>query len=250
MSDQIERMAKLSGAQERAPKYVVPLLKFNGNTGEFRILDTETKEETPVEKPVSITILKKRKSLNSFSALESFFTNEYNNVNQKVNLYKNVDGTITFEACDFPPNLREKYQQLRTKEILYVLFNGLVHKLEVKGGSLGDFYDYLTALGDENTHTFQVVTELGSEKTQNEAKFSYHKITFTKSDAEVDLDAVEKHMVEVAEATSKVDEYFATKMAEAFRADSSAAKVPSEVDKQFEEMGKVEEEPNVDDIPF
>lgn len=245
MSDQVERLAKLSGeGQGRAPKYTVPLIRFNGNEGSFRTVDLDFKEETPIEKPVNVIILKKRKVLSSFSPTASYFTNEYSSPNQTVNLYKNIDGTVTFEKAGMPVDLRQEFQALRTKEVLYVLYGGAVHKLEVKGGSLGDYYDYLNLLQEEDLHSFQVVTSISSVKTENESKFKYHKMTFTKGEA-TDLNEITPHMEKVVAELEKVDDYFAQKNAEAFRMTGANVEAKAEIP-----TIQVDEDINPDDIPF
>jgi hypothetical protein len=240
MSEQIDRLARLSGeGQERAPKYSLPLLKFNGNTGDFCTCDLETKEETPLKKPIQITILKRRKALSAFTTNHSYFTNEYNSTTQKVCLYKNLDGTVTHEDTDIPANLRTKYPGLKTKEIVYCLYDGVVYKLDIKGASLSAFWDFTKKLSEEDKHSFQIVIEINSEKVVEKGKIPYCKMTFTNA-GESDLDAVEEHLPKVAEETGKVDAYFAKKVAGEFQAslkkDESIA-ADAKAEREFNAMG-------------
>jgi hypothetical protein len=245
---QIERLAGLSSdGQERAPKYNPTVLKFNGNTGAFSTYNIETKEETPITDPVEITVLKRRKALSAWTSNDSHFTNEYNNTNQKVSLYKNLEGTVTHEATDTPGELRAKYPTLKTKEVVYCLFNGAVHKLDIKGTSLRDWWDFSKKLNEEDKHSFQIVTGISSVAVKEKGKIPYYKMVF-ENKGESDLDALEEPMKEVAEGTGKVDEYFARKIAGEFRKNqgsATAAATPA---------GDVIEYPaddiNVDDIPF
>lgn len=236
MSEQLDRLAKMSGeGQERAPKYVLPLLKFNGNTGEFSTYDTESKEEKAIDKPIQITILKRRKALSAFTTNNSFFTNEYSSTVQKVCLYKNIDGTITHEATDIPATLRTKYPGLKTKEVIYCLYEGEVYKLDIKGASLRDFWDFTNKLSEDDKHSFQIVIEIDSVSVKEKGKIPYFKMTFTNA-GDSDLDAVEENLAKVAEELGKVDYYFTKKIAGEFRA-SLNKEADEKAEKEFNAMG-------------
>lgn len=246
-SDQIKRMADLSGSGSGGtpPKYVVPIIRHDGNSGNFRKIgynEHGEQEETPLDKPIKLTILKKRRTLSSFTTLESFFTNEYTTTNEAVSLFKNVNKTITFEGRDLPASLREEYQALRTHEIIYALFEGEVVKMEVKGGSLGNYYDYQKSLSDDERHSFQVVTEISSSKTKNAAGFGYYALTFNAGEDVKDLDTVEEKMKEVDSALRKMDDYFKQRD---LSASGKRDTIPKEPKVEYPE-----EEINPDDIPF
>lgn len=217
MEEQVARMVGLSGGSMMSKpfKYLVPLIRFNGNTGEFRKISNDengNKVETPITKPFKFVILKKRKLLSSFSTNTSYFTNEYDTPNVKVCLFKNVAGVVSFEKIGFGPDLRAEFQALKTHEVIYLLHEGEVCKFEVKGGSLGNYYDYLTSLNNQDLHTFQVNTILDSIKTKNEAGFGYFAVTFTSEPTEVALDLIESQMNEVSDNIAKVDAFFTQKI--------------------------------------
>lgn len=255
MTDQINRLAGLaSDGQERAPKYNPLVLKFNGNTGGFSTYNIETKEETPITDKVQLTVLRRRKGLSAWTSDENWFTNEFNNTSQKVCLYKNMGGSIVHEDTDIPANLRTKYPQLKTKEIVYVLFNGAVHKIDIKGASVREWWDFSKVLNEDGKHSFQSVIELTSEKVVEKGKIPYYKMKYAVVGESV-LDDIEAPMKEVAEGVAKVDEYFSRKIAAEFQAGqagqttakgSSAAPGADRVeDKEYPE-----ESINIDDIPF
>jgi len=255
-SEQLKRMASMSGDSGlgKPPKYVVPLIRFNGNRGEYRKISYDAdgnKVETPLTNPVQFVILKKRRLLSHYSPNGSYFTNEYDSPNQQVSLFKNVAGTVTHEATGIATDLREQFQQLRTHEVIYLLHEGQVCKMEVKGGSLGNYYDYQKSLQDEDLHGFQVLTSVSSESAKSEGGMSYYKITFQKLVLTTSLDEVEAHMTEVSSNLKKLDDYFAAKS----RSNSPANvahldKVMDDMTAPTEKTIQLDEEPNPDDIPF
>lgn len=217
--EQRERMARMSGDNEvsKFPAYVVPSIRFNGNTGEFRQVVPQEKAEAiefPLLKPLSVIIIKKKKTLSAFSKNESWFTSEFTSPNEFVHLYSKVAGKVSFVENNTVPTIREKYQNLRTHEIIYCLLNGGigVFKLELKGASLSPYWDYQKNLREEDIHSFEVATILNSEKQKNEELgTTYYKVTFTKGEVNTPetLKIVEEKMTEVDGALKKIDDYYA-----------------------------------------
>jgi hypothetical protein len=213
MNDQRARMAAMSGDSGggKAPRYRVPLIKFDGNTGEFRKIDPETKDATPLPKQIEIVILKNRKKLEDYDS--GLSTNEFNGLHQKVTLFKSDDGKFSRVAVDVPTVLKEDYPTLKTQEVLYVLFEGEICQLVVKGGSSTNFYSYRDVLKDLDQHTFEVMTVVGSESAKNpKNKKSYYRMTFTNSDLSMTLDVVEENMNVVNENLKKIDDYNTQKL--------------------------------------
>lgn len=245
MDDRLSRLAGMSNMEsQKAPKIDAPILQFNGNTGMFSVVTDGDKKEIGNE--IKITILRKRKSLGSFSALQSYFTNEYDGPNDTINLYKKVDGTVLHEMSGLPAAIREKYQALRTREVIYCLYNGKLHRLDIKGGSLVGFYTYLESLTSRGLHSFQLITTIGSEGTKNDAGMAYKKMTFSdNSKPEADLDVVEANMLALNDYVARSKAYFAS-------ADKAPQKVgPSSQDLDtFVGQMKSDEAINPDDIPF
>lgn len=256
-----KRLANKSGDNnsQKAPKYTVPLIRFNGNTGAFRkVSKNEDNEdvETNIVAPVEFVILKKRRTLSSFSANQSFFTNEHNTSAEKVMLFKVIDKTVTFEDIGFAADIREKYQALRTHEVVYVLFNGEICKMEIKGGSLSGYYEYQKKLSEEELHSFEVTTVINSEKTKSDAGFGYYKMTFDfKRDDSLDFDLIEKSIDEVSKACQDSDAYTKQKIAEKSgnKTGGNAGNLSIEndkADKVFDSIGKDADDINASDIPF
>lgn len=254
-----KRMADAAGegGGGKFPKYEVPAIRFNGNTGQFRRVGLDG-EETDLKTPVNIVVLKKRSSLSSFRGAtktlpaESMFTSEYDSVHDEVALFQNLGGKTSFLMNAPVSAIREKHQLLKTSNILYVLFQKEVHKLEVKGGSLGAWFDYLNSLKDDGKHSFEVISSLASEKRKNESLgTTYYSITFEALDKDVDLDVIEAKQQEVAEALAKIEAYSNSRRS---ASGTTFAAERAEAEEAFNGAGAgvdyPDEEINPEDIPF
>lgn len=201
-------MAGMSGdtGGGKAPKYLVPILKFNGNTGEFkRVVYTDgQKEEFPVSGEVSFVILKNRKRLEAQEA--GLSSVEFNSPTQIVTLFSEQDGKYQKEAVDTVANLRSQYPVLKTQEVLYILFEGEIHKLVVKGGSSRSFYDYKDSLKSEELHSFMVNTIVKTDSAKSKMGKKYFFMKF-EAGAKTDLDEIEQHMQIVDAEIRKIDAY-------------------------------------------
>lgn len=214
-----KRLAEKSGDSNnsRPPKYTVPLIRFDGNRGEFRKItknDNGENVEVPISIPLEFVILKKRRLLSAFSPNKSYFTNEHNSTSDQLMLFKVIEKTVSLDDIGYTDQLREKYQTLKTHEVIYVLYDGEVCKMEIKGGSLSNYYDYQKALQSEELHSFEVETVVGSEKVKNDQGFSYFRLTFDHKEFDGDFSLVEKKIDEVVSACNESDNYTKQKIAE------------------------------------
>lgn len=247
MSDQRrERMAAMSGETGggKAPKYNVPLIKFNGNTGEFKKIsydDAMGKLIDPLDSQISIVVLKNRKRLEALD--DGLSSSEYNDMSQKVFLFKEEGGKYSREAVDTAPELKKQYPTIKTQEVLYVLFEGEVHKLIVKGGSSPNFYGYKDELKADDMHLFEVTTVIGSESEVNKkTRKKYFKMTFKATVLETSLDEVEEKMSEVDAAIRKIDDFNTGKLIE-YGKQKGEIKPTAVIETEDDDI-------NVDDIPF
>lgn len=242
-SSQVARMAGMSGeGSGKAPKFLTPLIRFDGNRGEFRMIsldENKQKVETPLKKPIKLVILRKRRLLSSFSPTVSHFTTEHNSINDKIQVFSNTAGQIKHEMTGYTKEIRAQFPLIKTHEVIYALYNDEVIRFEIKGGSLSGYYDYQKELQSEGIHCFQVTTVLSSEKAKNEASFAYNRVTFEKADLEVSLDDVEEKMNFVNENLKKVDDFFTAKMLK-----NAPAAVSDDAG------GAPKDDINPDDIPF
>lgn len=250
-NDQLARMMDMSGEQEggKAPKYNVPIIKFNGNTGEFAKISYEDgmKSEEAITGEIKIVILKNRKRLEAQEA--GLSSVEFNSVKQIVTLFAKVDDKYSKEAIDTVTNLRENYPVLKTQEVLYVLFNGEICKLIVKGGSSTSFYTFKDTLKEEGNHSFAVTTKIGKAKAKSKMGKTYFYMTFESLPLEVSLDEVESKMTEVSEAVAKIDEYNSGKAMSSTSSDEIGTRKTIEKEvKDTEPTIQLDDEIDADDI--
>jgi hypothetical protein len=258
MDEQRKRMAGMSNDNGSRPfKYLVPLIRFNGNTGEFRKVfydGTGAAQEAPLTKPIKLVILKKRRIVSSYNANASYFTQEHNTVNDKLLLYKNIEKTVTFEAIGYGPELKQKYQQLKTHEIVYALYDGQVYKLDIKGSSVVNYYDYLKSLSKDDLHSFEVYTSISTSKEKNESLGTwYHVMKFDKAEAVANFDEIEKFMTIVHENTKKMDEFSASELIKKSQRGAATAAPRPTIDPEMKDFAGVaypKEDINPNDIPF
>lgn len=248
-----DRLAEKQGNDSggKFPKFVVPIINFNGNSGEFRVIpvvDGElSKEAQPVKSPISIVIVKKRSALATKLEDEpSYFSSEFSSPNERISLFTNTAGKVSFAESGIVMDLRQKYPTLKTKSILYVLFNGELHKLEVKGGSMSDFFDWQKNLQDEGMHSFETSVVVGSKKQKSEkAKKVYYSMTFTNGPIDEDtMDLIEDAMDVVNEAIKRQEDYQLSKLR------TPAVPQARPAGNSFEDFAGEKKDSDPEEIPF
>lgn len=213
----LDKMIQQSGESNvrPLPKTNYPILKFNGKTSLWtKIVENEKngqREIIKIEEPIEGIILKVRRSLEQFSKKDSLFTNEHNSWKEKIILFQSRQGKITKLDEGISEVLREKYQGLRTRQIVYFLFEGEVVKLIVKGVSLKEFFDYLREF-EANEHLFQIKTLISSEEIQGEMG-SYWTMKFKKGKKinETELKIVAEKLDKITQEIEQRKEYFTKK---------------------------------------
>lgn len=253
-----EELAIATGeAQYKKPQLLkLKSLKLNGDSGKFMLthLDEEKgdngryrKEE--IDGPVEVVFLKVRRRLIEASRdglIRS--TSEHNTVNDICVLFNQKDNTTEkMPARD----LREKYENLRTEQIIYCRYRGEVVRLSVKGASLGstnkskattDFYAYLSGFqGDD--HFYEVRTKL--VPVQEGETRTYWCINFKRGDR-LDTEqqaTVYEDIARVHASCSNFDKYYDVSTVQQVRKDIDE-------EKQKPEGEYPDEELNPEDIPF
>lgn len=242
-----KRLAELSGdtGSSKFPKYVLPTIALNGNTGEFT-KSTPVEKSEPVKvvltKPVELVILRKRRNLATKMGISpEFFTSEFSSPNDIITLYEKIENKVVVSGNGTAPQLRAANANLKTVEVLYCLYNGEIVKVVVRGGSSGNYYDFQNKMGEEGKHSFEYILSLGAVKQKNEKmKKDYYAMTFAEMPLTVDADLIEEKMMEVNVALKKIDDYQASKV------NQSLAKPHAEPTVDYGDT----EEINPDDIPF
>lgn len=203
----IQELAEMSGAASfKSFRYVVPIIRFNGSTNKFVIVkQTDNgyfEEAGPIE--VVGTILKIRRSYGYFKkapgnppTLVSIFTNEHDKSTEDLFLYSKTkgEGKAVLLSEGKAKDLRTSYPELRMRLSLYMLVGETVMKMNIKGKSLSNFFNYLDSF-KANEHVFEYSTRISSYQENVNSPLSYYVLKFAKED-KCDLTLVSAKIKEV-----------------------------------------------------
>lgn len=261
---------EMSGETKSAPRLELNELAFNGQKGQFFLVektkgliqngDKKGFNKIPLGETAKVVFLRIRRKLRQYRKNEkALTTNEHNTKFDMLTLFGDdriVKGTNE--------ELREKYQGLKTMQIVYALLvtesgNELV-RLNVKGSSLGsqskakgvhDFYSYISSFKKDgaDNHFYDFETVLSPVEEQSDAG-TYYAMTFNVGSELNDemKKTVEDEMYKVYEFVKKSDEYYNTKPVEEIQKVEDKAK--EEGLPTIEYPDGDDEGINPDDIPF
>jgi len=246
----MDELSDLSGeASVKRSKYTVPILKFNGNKGQFTLLTQQADGKLlPEEKgnEVSGVILKIRRVFTAFEKVPgdtiSSYSNEHNSYKDEIVLFErrksNPKSSMVWEGN--AKMIREFLPSIRLKQYLYFLYNDEVVKLGVKGKSLASLFAYYKDFGPTE-HLFQFVTNITCHQEESEGGLQYFVMDF-KRGKESDLKIVSEKIREVAEALRLQDRSF-----------QEYPKIEQELDRtkelEDEKIPVVDEEENFGKLP-
>ena len=212
-----EQLKKWGGADSNVRiKYNPPIIKFNGAKGKFTLVEKDgDKYKAPVDLPdtLEVTILRPRRSCgwyekNAKGESINYFTREHNGYLDKLTLFcseNNGKAKVIDEGTS--SELYEKYQLLRTSANLYMLYNGAVHKLKIKGVSGKAFREYRDSLAKDQKYLFDFATLLTIKK-EDGAAFDFYSVAFT-AGFPTDFEKVGPFIEEVGTVMDRIDEQFA-----------------------------------------
>lgn len=269
----MEDLSQMTGESnyKKAPILSLNQIALNGKDGNFikkLMLDEKDAEgkyqKQDIGQELEVVFLKHRRRLFKFNAqTRSLETNEHSHKDDRVMLYGPNEKGIASE-------LREKYPELRTQQIIYALIpkTGETVRILIKGASLGSdatadgvmkYYDYLGSFGDEHSYQYKTILK----PIQENGKLGpYWCISFVRGEklTEAQLEKVAEKIKEVHTEITKMDEYYKNKNAsEIVKETVSAGGTPQGVtidninDKAQPDLDTIEypdEEINLEDIPF
>jgi len=262
MSYTKEELVEMSGEKAyRKPKSLqLNTITFNGKEGKFVFTDIlsgrgadnkYTKKDLGTQ--VELVFLKIRRILSKYKKAPaiSLQTNEHSTTKDVVMLYGANEKGVAGE-------IREKYPELRTQQIVYAyvpLLKQMV-RLSVKGASLGSenkskdvkgFYDYLTSFANDE-HSFEFMTVLKPIQESGELG-AYFAINFIKGGLitdEVIQKEVSDNLTKAFLSIKTIDDYYKIADIEKIREDNS---------KEYTENGTMDgglsdDDHNFEEIPF
>ena len=278
---QNEQEDKTGEGNYRRTSFSIENISMDGTEGVFYSLaagaekDDKTgkypKEAITTEgQELKVVFLKIRRKIEVFGKNKtSMSTSEHNHKGERVMLYGGPNGKEIGTAEE----IRTKYPNLRTSQIVYVYLPGKdkIARVTLKGAALGSegtakgvlkFYDYLGSF-KQNEHSYQFITKLVPVK-EDGMKGGYWAVSFQKGDRlDEEQEAKIKTLIdEVHEKVKAVDESLAKKIGAPERP-AERAKTPQETARAVVDNHRAaadkdpmdtieypEEESNVDDIPF
>lgn len=254
------KLASSTGEESiRRVRYEVPILKFNGNTGKFSILNKQpdgTLLANDLGSMLKGVILKIRRTYTSFEKLPEgnvrYFTNEHDSFKDELILFERKSNTnkTNMVMQGSLNEIRAANSNLRLKQLWYFLINldgeETIVKLGVKGKSLSSAFEFFKEFKSDE-HFCQFNIEISSHQEQNEGGLNYYVMDFKKLE-ESDYPTVEKKIEEVVSALELQDKSFQER---------SASTQPM-VEETSEELPSIAENPSdgtetdikIEDIPY
>ncbi len=265
----LNQLAEWSGENTvRRFKYVVPILKFNGNTGKFSLLipDTESEDKRWIPEEIKkselkVVLLKVRRVLSSYEKLPDGsglrqFTNEHNSWKDELTVFEMKKGDAKPKMINkgSSEEMRKAFPSLRLRQNLYCLYDDKVVKLTARGKSLSSLFNYYGKF-KASEHTFQFVTKLTCHDETNEGGLTYYVIDWERG-KESDLPFIAEKIKEVKDSLDLLDKQYADRgTPETLRSSENEKEEKTEVEKSEEEVkpedqGEKEGEIQVKDLPL
>lgn len=201
----------------RRYRYVVPVLKFNGNTAKFSLLTPDQEGNWVPEEirgDIEVVILKVRRTLSSYEKLPDGsglrnFTNEHNSWKDPLTVFEMKKGDTKPRMVDAGAlqDVRKNWPKLKLRQNLYCLLGDKVVKMPVRGKSLSNLFQYYQSF-KASEHIFQFWTKLGSHQETNEGGLTYYVMDWERG-GEVDLPTIAERLKEVKESLELQDKQYA-----------------------------------------
>ncbi len=207
-----KKMDEESGFKQRFI-YITPYLKFNGQKGNFTLIERGEKNELGEVKElgekVQIVLLKRGK-FKLFTL--GMFTNEgVPNRNDVVNLYETGEDKRK-KMIDVGPwkDLKAKYN-LKTKQLPYVLVlledgTKKIAKMGVLPSSLMNYWEYQNGFKVDG-RPYEFITEISPYKAKSKGK-DYFKMKFARVEKVESLEEIAKAVSEVADNVKREEDSF------------------------------------------
>jgi len=274
----INKMSEQSGENSLmgAPRYNLPIVRLQGQKGIFQRITKDSEGKTKTEDigdKIQGTTLKFMRTLNQFTKEESFFTTEHSSFNDIITLFnvtKKVDGTKSVMMIDegTAKEIKDKHQGLKMTQVIYFLMGKEIVKLQVKGSSLSNLFEFRQEIKKKkDKHFFQFVLEI--DKTKKEGPLGvYYAMEFSVKEEIKDLKPVAGKMEEVSDKLEEISNYYKNKPTAEQEGKEIASAIlesgdPKDVKEklrtttaQIKENSEIptvedkEEEINVDELPF
>lgn len=259
-NEEKEELANLTGEKNmKTPKRLnFATIKLNGSSGLFFKNENQDGEFTQTEmasKEVKGTVLKIRRVLTTHKREQgqfiTLFSNEHNSWRDEIALFESSEGENKLLMKGSVPETRERFPELRVKQVLYFLPEGEkeIVKLIVRGKGLSALYDFFDEF-DSDEHLFEYVISVGIQEEEGKLGVYYYN-TFEKKEPVEDIKLVQEKIKEISKMIEEQEEYY-KKKEEENREKYSGGNIVPKIGKSDEEIPVVEDDDEIDinEIPF
>lgn len=214
-----EELAKMSGEENimGAPRYSPPIIRLQGKEGIFQKITKDNEGETQTEdlpKTIEITTLKFRRTLTRFvtekgKLKESYFTSEHNSSNDEITIFvRNKEGEIKLIDSGNAKKMKEKHN-LKMVQIIYVLVDNEIFKLNVKGSSLSALYEFRIEAKKTGKHFHELLLKIGMTKFTSPLG-DYYAMDFSikKELTKKEIEIVGEKIKEISDKLNEIDSYY------------------------------------------
>jgi len=206
-------LIKMSGEEfiKQRPKYVLPIIRFNGREGMFYLFRKDEEGnylKVKLGEKIQGTVLKVRRSFIGWGKDYGLFSNEHNNWKDKMTLFERREGKVSMVDVGTSVELRPKYPELKMVQVLYFLLEPKkeVVKLLVKGKGLQNLFNFWDEFG-QNEHVYQYLLEIRAEIEKGRLG-EYYYPSFARLREVDDMNLIANKIREVANKIAEVENYY------------------------------------------
>ena len=229
MSENLDEFAgpDLSG---KAPTLQLPLIRLHGRDGGF--FKIEGNEKTLLGNEIEIIPLKARRIFTAFERnrqtgeITTYFTNEHNSWQEVINLFVVKPNSEKAEFLDTGTSkqLKERWPKLKMTQILYCLMGEEIVKLNIKGASLSNWFEFRDSLEDR-AYKYKIRVR----QTEEESPLgSYFAMSFAVKEGIEDTDKIAEKMKEIHKKLTEIDNYYSEQQEEIKKEILAQEEIPSE----------------------
>jgi len=265
--EEVNELADLSGENNvKTPKKLnLATIKLNGKDGKFyknEMNDEGKFEQTEIQEEVTGVVLKIRRVLTAYRKEQGksyiLFTNQHNSWKDKVVLFEKKEGErAKLKDKGMVPEIREKYPELRVRQVVYfLLYPGVrneVVKLVIRGKGLSSLFQFFNEF-ENDEHLFEYEVKVGVQREEGDLGEYYFNV-FEKLGGVSDIELVQEKIKEIASAIEEFDNHYKQKdkeMEEQFSEGNIDYKEKEKDKTEDSNIPVVEDDDEIDvnDIPF
>jgi hypothetical protein len=213
-----EKLAEMMGEKNivRPAQQQYPIVRLQGTKGVFlKLAVGKDGYEDPKDlgQMLEGEIIAVRRQLSEYTKNYTRSSNEFDEITDEVIVWERAKvgaGAEIFRGKQ--GEARQAYQGLRSRYWLYMLVNGDLVKVMVKGAGLGNLFEYFHELKDMHLHIFEVKTRIEPAFEKNDSGMEYYAMSFSNAGAvdeallgqvAVKLQAFHENLKELREAYQK-----------------------------------------------